>query len=478
MDVNLLKVGDIVVFRRRYYPLGYQVLNGVVTNPQGEPIAEPDYESDYDDHVAMYAGTDQNGQHMLLHSIHNGDPYDTKSGLCRTSFRPLNAQVDDGVAYDTEYVVYRCKDEELAKRAYDLLNLQSANSIPYDSQRLEEMLAQENRFREADRPVSDFLSIARDAYLKEGRYRAVKFAVRPEQWVRTRSDGIGTGLICYTVVILAFQIAELNAKGLINQELKDSSIWNSDKYGVLQEEEEYSEDFLCYHRAITAGITDHSKVNPKFRVSADFWVPNDEYPSIESFTSILPLDAKNCSVSAMTAYFSEQQKGAQEDVHWECLGVVIPPEFSPSPESKVQHRRQQELRRMNSLSSLLGRSIANPDRVSPSGSSTPITSPERAGSRKETSPVMLGAFFLHSPDKVDAASSAGFSTPISRSGIFAVEPVDQIEELARQMMTVAIASNNVPWVVAQMETILATLAAQRSLPAGEDKAESARSFSP
>ncbi len=457
MKSDSLLVGDIIIFRRRYYPFGYKVVGGSVTNAEGELETTPNYDTSYDDHVAMYAGRDsETHQHTILHSIDDGDPYGVKSGLGRTAFRPMNAQVEtdeDGCqfVYDVEYHVYRCKDRELAMYAYQLLSLQSSRSVPYDNQRLDEMLSQENILRSQNQSLGSYLETSRREYLQAGRYRAIKFAMRPEQWVRTRADGIGTGLICYTVVILAYQIAELLYKDLLQVSLDDELAWVSDKYGVPQENHSYSEGFLQYHRTLTASISDRSKISTRYKVSPDFWKGSEQHPSIEDFISKLPLDSKKCSVSAMAAYFEEQKNLVQpENACWESVGVVIAPEFKPSAEEKERHRRDLRLRRVSSLQELITRAENNPSTVSPSGSS----SPSRA-TANGNSPILDFSFFAVQTRHEDESEQ----TPRIQSKFVASDPVERVREIGNQITRVSGELGQLPWATAQLETVLAALLA-------------------
>ena len=191
-----LEIGDIIVFRRWYYPEGSKVNDEkqVVLNDQR---VSSDALHLYDDHVAMYAGHNAEGHPTLLHSIDSGEPYKSSTyGLCSTLFRDLGLQSEpvdcenkEGpvVYYHVEYLAYRCKDSVLAQAAFQILNAQVPHLIPYDHNRLDKMLKKEQSLMANE----DFLPLSLEAYQTEGRYRTIKFAARPEAWVRKRADGFG-----------------------------------------------------------------------------------------------------------------------------------------------------------------------------------------------------------------------------------------------------------------------------------------------
>lgn len=380
IDISELKIGDIIIFRRHYYHPQFTIINGEKESIVSNPNTPQDYALEhYDDHVAMYAGLNEQGTPTILHSVDDCDPakpdevYTKKFGLHRTIFRPLDAQVDPDdelqVSYDVEYLVYRSSDEALAKKAYEVLVTQENKLIPYDNDRSNAL-----HTKYQDTETDEMLAITRASYDNAGRYRAIKYAMRPEQWVRTRADGFGKWLICFSVVILAYQLAELYEKKLLQTE--HAPIWVSDKYGRLSAEANYSEAFLRYYDSLKRNLDsatdepdfDASKINSEYRVSADFWNPSEQYPTIESFNSQLPLDSKICTIAALNEYLSSQS--LSKNPAWISLGTVKPPIFAPNPEVKSAHKEQQLANRVQQLVDL-SEKVDREEALSPSPSKCP-----------------------------------------------------------------------------------------------------------
>lgn len=205
----------------------------------------------------------------------------------------------------------------------------------------------------------------------DGRYRAIKFAARtPLPWTRTRQNGVGRGVTCSMAIILAFQIAELLAKELVESDYCSTSGrgWISDKYGALNPSKTYSPEYLQYLNRIRANSPAAVEDSEEpIHVSADFWkggIPIEEFVH-QSF----PLDAKCTGAAGIAAYF------LQNSTYWLNLGEIPAPQLHASPAQKIQEQKRRRNSFNDSLAQLTIFAQQNPALVSPRLSPSPISIP-------------------------------------------------------------------------------------------------------
>lgn len=313
MLIGELEKGDIIVLRRLYYPEGCHVVDGKVYDSKNNLVDSSKCVSTYDDHVAMYSGKDSLGRAILLHSNDTVDPDFGTSGLSLSLLRPKFAQEEDEAVFDVQYLVYRCKDSQLAATAHSLLLGQSRLKIPYDHDKLSEMLDEEDDLRKDDKPLSDYLHISRKSYLESGRDNAIQYA-KSQKWGKTQDDGSIKGMICYTSVILAYQIAELYSLNLVTP--VSDVIWGSSRSDSLMKPKATPVKFFSF-------VSSPTKMGALDGMSTASRTNELNENKVKEFISVLPLDAEKCTVSAMTAYFSEQVYLPNKNaVHWLSLGTI------------------------------------------------------------------------------------------------------------------------------------------------------------
>lgn len=370
-----LRPGDLIVFENNYYKN---------LDDSGAGYDEP-----YTDHIAMVASISSSGV-QLVHSISSGKGHYhplKQTGLCRTTLRPLLAQIqrEEGYPdrkYDVSFHVYRNCDEAVAEQALNVLLRQEQARLPYDEARLQGKLD----FEESGWDDEAFMRHGMAQYEKEGRFRAVKFAARyPYPWTRTRQDGVGRGVTCSMVTILAFQVAEL----LIHNKVRPLERgWVSDKYGALSGQRSYSPQFLSYRRKLTKDVEEFES---DVCVSADSWIGNEP---IDAFVhQSFPLDAKCTGAGGIVAYMKNNP------TQWLSLGAYVPPQsVFTSPEKREEYRRREEsyvtgLGTVKECADLNGSFVSGRRSTerSPACSVVATPSKERAQNGSTSSPTKLAA---------------------------------------------------------------------------------------
>ena len=130
-------------------------------------------------------------------------------------------------------------------------------------------------------------------------------------------------------MLLAYQIAELQRSNLVKKAGAD--VWVSDKYGTLASDCAVSDEYRAYLDKLKSSRADDDEEHCV--PGAQFWQATEQYPNMERVNSVIPLDVKYCSVSAITAFF-ESNRAEQ----WCSLGIVEPPVHVATPEEKKRHK--------------------------------------------------------------------------------------------------------------------------------------------
>lgn len=248
VTIKDLQPGDAVIFVNRYYTED--------TTPETTIEARYETDSDYEDHIAMFSHFDKTGNPIVVHSIDGTEGYKSTSkpsGLVESTLQNIinrteTYDVTDHTSgetkkitrrYDVNFKIFRFTgtDPDLAIKALAYLHIWKEFRIPYDAKRLQAKIDLEDT---KCFDGNDFFKLASDKYATEGKFRALKYAVRREGCLTqpglTR-DLIGRGLTCSMTFTLAFQVAELEEYvatiNEINTKRKadgENTIHNSDKY--------------------------------------------------------------------------------------------------------------------------------------------------------------------------------------------------------------------------------------------------------
>jgi hypothetical protein len=289
MKESDLQKGDVIFFRNNYKD------------------ASGGLEYSYIDHVGLFAGHNEEGHPLIIHSISSSIGHyepTSQSGLCISTLRALKdrVQVEEGYPdklYDVSFHVLRTKlAPSLAIEALSILEQQARFRIPYDEKRLAEKVSREDR----GMTDTDFKNMGEANYRTDGIYRSIKYAARyPLPLTRTRVDGVGRGLTCSMCVVLAFQIAELRQKGLTTSVSDFPDAWVSDKY---------SPDYAGLvspdiYKAYLGKLKDMStRTEARALLSYSFWVRKE--PTPETFShQTLPVDAKIIGAAGLFLHMSE-----------------------------------------------------------------------------------------------------------------------------------------------------------------------------
>lgn len=289
MKESGLQKGDVIFFRNNY------------KDESGE------LEYSYIDHVGLFAGHNEEGHPLIIHSISSSIGHyepTSQSGLCISTLRALKdrVQVEEGYPdklYDVSFHVLRTKlDPSLAIEALSILEQQARFRIPYDEKRLAEKVSRED----SGMTDTDFKKMGEANYRPEGIYRSIKYAARyPLPLTRTRLDGVGRGLTCSMCVVLAFQIAELRQKGLITSVSDSPDAWVSDKYSPDYEKLVSLGIYKAYLEKLRGSST---RTEAKALLSYSFWACKDSPPETFSHQT-LPVDAKTIGASGLFLHMSE-----------------------------------------------------------------------------------------------------------------------------------------------------------------------------
>lgn len=324
--------GDVIFFENNY---------------KNEDMS-PSY--DYIDHVAMYAGLNESGDPLLIHSITSEQGYyePTKpSGLCITSLRALKNQRQQEPGYpdsyyDITYKVFRFKNEVIRETALSIMQTQAQYRIPYDEKKLNEKLVREEKLE-----ANDFRDLGVSLYRTEGIYRSIKYAARfPDMLTRTRVNGAGKGLTCSMAVTLAYQIAEL----LIDEKIRSNvgNSWVSDKHARLTPGATYPENYLNYLQTLHSPGEFPRAPEPGLELSYDFWLDHDNPPEHYTHTSFA-VDSKSIGAAGLFVYLTEK-----EDL-WENHGVLLAQERTFSTAARQQNRTQNRYAYFEAITNLRDR---------------------------------------------------------------------------------------------------------------------------
>lgn len=342
MNESDLLPGDVIFFENNY---------------KNEDMS-PSY--DYIDHVAIYAGLNESGDPLLVHSITSEQGYyePTKpSGLCKTSLRALRNQLQQepgypDLYYDVTYKVFRFKNEAIRNKALAIMQTQAQYRIPYDEKKLNEKLVREETLE-----ANDFRDLGVSLYRTEGIYRSIKYAARfPAMLTRTRINGAGRGLTCSMAVILAYQIAELLIDETIRPNVDNS--WASDKHARLTPGVTYSRDYLNYLQTLHASEKFLRAPEPGLRLSYDFWLDQDNPPEHYTHTSFA-VDSKSIGATGLFVYLAENEE------LWENHGVLLAQERTFSTTARQQNRAQNRYAYFEAITNVRDSCTQQGVRVSP-----------------------------------------------------------------------------------------------------------------
>lgn len=334
-----LKPGDAIVFINKYY------LDNATTST---PIEERYDDADYEDHIAMFSHFDEAGNPVVIHSI-QGDTPSKPSGLIESTLQKVLNKIDTFSTinnetgekktitrrYDVEFQVFRYQDKSLAKEALTFLKLWHDYDIPYDTARLNEKLKLED---EEEYGAEDFYRLAKKRYETEGKFRALKYAVRrAESLTQSSLHGKGHGLTCSMSFVLAFQVAELDkyvsTLTEVNSQLKigETKLYNSDKHAVFNPNH-LPPIYVNYLEA----IKNENKLKQKYYVtSLQFCRPGFDIYTFnhQSF----PIDAKCIGVAGIVYLFNQSP-------NWQQIGVLDLGGTRPFTKEAVEaYRKKREI---------------------------------------------------------------------------------------------------------------------------------------
>lgn len=325
-------------------------------------------EQEYVDHVALFHGINARGMPELIHCISNEAGHysaEKRSGLCVTTLRKLanlTQTNEDGTtrSYDVKFIVYRCREPDMAATALDVLKEQAKFSIPYDASRLSALLAKEDEGLDE----KAICAMSEQDYATRGKFRSIKFAARhPLPLVRTRRDGVGKGLTCSMAVTLAYQIGELQQKGLVSSvsRSEDKLAWVSDKHSVVSED--VSASYAAYHRALAE---EGGRAQAHVLSGYTFW-QHDKLPLDDFVHRTMAVDCKTIGAAGLERHL--QTRG---DI-WVHLGELTALPRTFSSHEKAEERARREADYFTSLSCLTHELESRETLVSESPSSAPVS---------------------------------------------------------------------------------------------------------
>lgn len=281
MHLNELEPGDIIFLIRQF--------------------SEDTSRAPYFDHVVMFLDFKED-KPLIMHATDQ-----PPKKLCVSCLEAHDGQDENGDLYHTQFCVYRCRDTVLASHAAHQLFAWTPFDIPYDFNRLDQLLAQEE---DAACDPKVLLQKSKQQYFSQGFFRAIKFSARRgTAATHVEADKLGKGLICTSAVVLAYQVSEL-----VSYMRSEKYSRVSDKYGNISmiPSDRLREDYIRYVQTLQKERpqSGHDQYTPS--ILALMKQDLDPY----ALNSCLQVDSKCLSCTALARYLSEASE------RWDCLGTI------------------------------------------------------------------------------------------------------------------------------------------------------------